>query len=460
MKKPTLVQTGASVLVLVAAGASYWYWNAGGHSGRPAPSASQTQGMDRSSARTGAVDANGRRILYYRNAMGLPDTSPTPKKDSMGMDYVPVYADEESAAANVRLSADKLQTLGVRTAPAAARMLTQTLRIVGTLQPDESRLSTISPRFEGWITRLFVSTTGAPVRRGQALLEVYSPDLISAQQDYRVAIRALQELGDADTAARSAMERLVRSSLERLKNWDIAESDLAALQAGDPPQRNMILRAPRAGVVTEKAARAGMRFMPGESLYQIADLSTVWLVGSVFEQDLALVHLSAPVTVTFVAYPGKSFKGKVTFISPVLQPETRTAQVRVELANPTGLLKPSMFGSVELEAGTHTPRLAVPDSAVLDSGTRQLILIDRGGGEFEPRTVRTGVHADGYTEILAGVAPGEAVVVNGNFLIDSESNLRAAIRGLGAPAPGATTDGPKRPPESASSAQPAANPEP
>jgi len=433
MKTRTSLSIGAGVLVLAAAGLGYWYGRTGGRVNSPSDSARTTQAPERGGTADTAVKAGSRQILYYRNAMGLPDTSPVPKKDPMGMAYIPVYADEDASSANVHIGADKLQKLGVRTEPATLRVLTHTLRVIGTVEPDESRQSTISPRFEGWITQLFVSTTGALVSRGQPLLEVYSPDLLGAQQDYRVAVRALLELGNADATARSAMERLAQSSLERLRNWGIADSDLAALEAGGAPRRTMILRASRTGIVTEKTARAGMRFMPGDVLYQVADLSSVWLVGKVFEQDLALVQVGAPVTVTAVAYPGKIFHGTVAFISPVLQPETRTAQVRVELVNHAGLLKPSMYGSVELAAGLRTPRLAVPDDAILDSGTRQLVLIDRGDGAFEPRTVTSGIHADGYTEILAGVAAGEAVVVNGNFLIDSESNLRAAIRGLGTP---------------------------
>lgn len=454
MKSRTVIALGAVTLVLMLG--AVVYWAASGRTQLPAPSTTPTQGVDQTPASRGTVDASGRRVLYYRNAMGLPDTSPVPKKDSMGMDYLPVYAGEETSGPNVRIGIDKLQKLGVRTERAAPRILTQTLRIVGTLQPDERLQSTISPKFEGWITRLFVSTTGAPVRRGQPLLEVYSPDLVSAQQDYRVAAQAVQALGDGDANARTSMQGLVQSSLERLKNWDIAESDLAGLRAGNPPHRSLLMRAPRDGVVTEKTARVGMRFMPGDPLYQITDLSSIWLVGNVFEQDLALVRLGAPVTVSVVAYPARAFTGTVSFISPVLQPETRTVQVRVELRNPQGLLKPSMYGSVELAAGSTTPRLAVPDSAILDTGTRQLVLIDRGGGEFEPRTVRPGVHADGYTEILEGVADQEAVVVNGNFLIDSESNLRAAIGGLGSHSHGA----PASATQSSVSPEPAGQPSP
>lgn len=447
MKARTTIVLGFVALVAILAGI---YWAV---AMRPA-AAPATGAMSGASMATPTASGE-RKILYYRNPMGLPDRSPVPKKDAMGMSYVPVYAGEESNGSLVHVDASKLQKLGVRTEMAMMRPLTQTLRIVGTLQPDERRQSTISPKFEGWITQLIVGTTGEVVTRGQPLLEVYSPDLVSAQQDYRVAVRALQALGDGDSAARANMEALVRSSLERLHNWDISDADLAGLRAGDSPRRSVVLRAPRSGVVTEKMARIGLRFMPGDALYQIADLSSVWLVGSVFEQDLGLVRVGETVTASVVAYPGRKFRGKVSFISPVLQPETRTAQVRVELANGDGALKPAMYGSVELVGGNATPRLTVPESSVLDTGTRQLVLIDRGEGRFEPRVVETGAHADGYIEVLNGVSEHESVVVNGNFLIDAESNLRAAVGGLGghahggAPAAGAPestsepTSGPK-----------------
>jgi len=359
--------------------------------------------------------------------MGLPDTSPVPKQDAMGMDYVPVFAGDEAEPGRVRISADRLRTLGVRTEAAARRTLARTLRVAGTLQVDERRQWTVSPKFEGWITTLHVGTTGATVHRGEALLEVYSPDLVGAEEDYRVAVAALNSLQGADREARDGAEALVRSSAARLENFGIAATDLPALRDGAAPRRNLVLRAERDGVVLEKAARAGMRFAAGEALYQLADLSTLWLVASVAEQDLALVRLGSRATATVVAYPGRSFAGAVTFVSPVLQPETRTAQVRIELANPAGLLKPAMYGAVDLPVGRAAPCLAVPESALLDTGTRQIVLIDRGGGSFEPREVRVGAHGDGYAEILGGLAAGERVVVDGNFLIDAESNLRAAI---------------------------------
>ena len=388
------------------------------------PTASPTSGAARNAA---ANPATPRRILYYRNPMGLPDTSPVPKQDQMGMDYLPVYGGEEARDGQVHISTDKLQKLGVSTEMVAKRSLGRTLRFVGTVQADERRESTISAKFEGWITDLHVNTTGAAVAKGEPLLEVYSPDLVSAQQDYRIAVATREALASGDADARASAESLVRSSLERLRNWDIADADLAALRAGAAPRRTLVLRAQRAGIVIEKAARVGMRFMSGDTLFQIADLSSVWMVASVYEQDLGLIHVGLTATVSMTAYPGKTFSGTVTFVSPVLLAATRTVQIRIDLQNRENLLKPAMFGNVELAAGPTDPRLAVPDSAILDSGSRKLLIIDRGGGSFEPREVQLGIHGDGYTEVLQGIREHEIVVVNGNFLIDSESNLKAAL---------------------------------
>jgi Cu(I)/Ag(I) efflux system membrane fusion protein len=408
------------------------------HRAAPAdgPAAARTAGA--------AAVARDRQVLYYRNPMGLADTSPVPKKDAMGMDYVPVYAGEEVGAGRVRIAADKLQQLGVRTEMATPRVLSRTLRIAGTLQVDERRQWTVSPKFEGWITELRVNTTGAPVHRGDVLLEVYSPELVGAEEDYRVAAGALAALRTADAEARAGAARLVESSAERLRNLGIAATDLPALRDGAAARHSLALRADRDGVVLEKTARAGMRFMPGEALYQLADLSTLWLIGSVPEQDLALVQVGQRATATTVAYPGRTFTGTVTFISPVLQPETRTAQVRIELANREGLLKPAMYGSVNLPAGRTAAGLAVPESAILDTGTRQLVLVDRGGGVFESHEIQVGARGDGYAEVLSGLAAGDPVVVHGNFLIDAESNLRSAT-GLGAAAGGAQTAPPSPP---------------
>jgi Cu(I)/Ag(I) efflux system membrane fusion protein len=349
----------------------------------------------------------------------------------MGMDYIPVYEGEEPQGPGVKIEPDKVQKLGVRTEKVAARVLQRTVRAVGRIDVDERARRAISPRIEGWIQQLHVNATGQYVTRGQPLMEVYSPELVTAQQEYLVAARGVADLKSASSEIQEQMRSLVEGSLQRLRNWEIGDEEIAQLRTESRPRNSLTLRSPVSGVVLEKPAVQGMRFMPGEMLFRIADLSSVWLLADVFEQDLGLVRSGQSVKVYVNAYPERSFQGRVSFVYPTVTPETRTAKIRVELANPGQLLKPEMYASVELAAGGAAPRLAVPDSAVLDSGTRQVVLVRRGEGLFEPRAVKLGTRADGYVEVLDGVKDGEDVVVSANFLIDAESNLKAAIAGFG-----------------------------
>ena len=407
----------AAAAVLIASGVAAGYWFG---KQEAAPSAAQ-----------GASD--GRKVLYYRNPMGLPDTSPVPKKDPMGMDYIPVYEGEQpqnQPPGTVKIAADKVQLLGVRTEVAQQRELQHTVRAVGTVQPNERLTHKVAPRFEGWIEKLHVNATGQAVARGQVLMEVYSPELVAAQEEYLIALRGARELKDGGADAQATMQRLADGVLRRLRNWQISVQELRALQKTGKPQRLLAYRSPAAGVVLQKPSVQGMRFMPGDVLYEIADLSAVWLIADVAEQDLGLVQPGQPARLQIVAYPGRDFTGAVVFVYPTLEPATRTGRVRIELANPGGLLKPAMYGTVEF--GTSAGKsLAVPDSAVLDSGTRQAVLVKRGEGLFEPREVKLGARADGYVAVREGLQEGEEVVVRANFLIDAESNLKAALAGFG-----------------------------
>jgi Cu(I)/Ag(I) efflux system membrane fusion protein len=373
-----------------------------------------------------------RRILYYRNPMGLPDTSPVPKKDSMGMDYIPVYEGEEeqgdSPAGTVKISLDKVQLLGVRSEPATLRGLKRTVRAVGTIQANERLLYTVAPRFEGWIEKLHVNTTGQAVGRGQPLMEVYSPDLVTAQEEYLIAVRGADQLKGSSSDAQAVMERMADDALRRLRNWEISDQELEALRQDGKPARLLTYRSAANGVVLRKPSIEGMRFVPGDVLFEIADLSSVWVLADVSEQEIGFVRLGQEARLNIVAYPDKTFAGKVVFLYPTIDTGTRTAKVRIELANPDGLLKPAMFANVELASGHMRGEvLAVPESAVLDSGTRQVVLVRRGEGLFEPRTVKLGMRADGYIEVAEGLSEGEQVVVRANFLIDAESNLKAAL---------------------------------
>jgi Cu(I)/Ag(I) efflux system membrane fusion protein len=383
-----------------------------------------------------AAPSGERKILYYRNPMGLPDTSPVPKKDSMGMDYIPVYADEGSGTVpgTVTISPERIQMLGVRTEAASLRSIAHTVRAVGTVAPDERRIGVVNPKFEGWIEQLNVSTTGQPVRRGDALLEVYSPDLVLAQREYIVARSAAAEMAQADAMARDNANAIAAAALSRLKNWDISADQIARLQRTGVATRTLTLSAPIGGIVMEKPALQGLHFGAGDMLYRIVDLSTVWLLADVFEQDLAQIRPGQSAKITVQAYPGRVFDGRVAFVYPTVNAQTRTAKVRIEVPNPDLLLKTDMYATVEIASPVETSTvLAVPDSAVLDTGTKQTVLVDRGEGRFEPRAVKLGPRADGYVTVLEGLREGEKVVTGANFLIDAESNLRAALQAFTAP---------------------------
>ena len=383
-----------------------------------------------------AASTKARKLLYYRNPMGLADTSPTPKKDPMGMDYIPVYEGEDqesgpSAGNQIRISTEKIQKLGVRVETAGLRALGKTVRAAGRVEPDERHVYSISPKFEGYVERLHVNVTGQPVGRGQPLFEVYSPELVSAQREYIIARQGMQAMGNAGPEAQAGMKQLADSSLARLRNWDLSPEQLDALVRTGEARRTITFRSPVSGIVTEKKALQGMRFMPGESLYQVTDLSSVWVMADVFEQDIGLVKTGSMATVRINAYPDKAFSGRITYVYPSLKAETRTVPVRIELANPGRLLKPAMFAQVELPVGAKAPVLAIPESSVIDSGTRRIVLVQLKEGRFEPREVKLGSRADNYVQVLDGVREGEQVVVAANFLIDAESNLKAAIGGLG-----------------------------
>ncbi len=404
-----------ALLLLGVAAAGYWFGTHATSSTNKTPSTAKAE----------------RKVLYYRNPMGLPDTSPVPKKDTMGMDYVPVYEGEAVPSGNnaLDISPDKVQKLGVRSETAVLRELNQTLHVTGRIEIDERRTYTIAPKFEGWVERLYVNATGQAVSKGQPLLDVYSPELVSAQREHALAVQGLASLKDAGDDAKKSMQRLAESSRARLQNWDIAGTQ-SEVSASNDARPRVTFYAPVSGIVLEKKAIQGMRFMPGEMLYQIADLSSVWIIAEIPEQDIGLVQLGSQARVSVDAYPDRSFSGRVDFIYPTLNSATRTVQVRMEIVNSKGLLKPAMFVNAQIEVGKGRKVLTVPVSAVIDSGTRQVVLVRLAEGRFEPRAVILGNRGDGYAEVLTGIAEGEQVVTSANFLIDAESNLKAALGGL------------------------------
>jgi Cu(I)/Ag(I) efflux system membrane fusion protein len=335
----------------------------------------------------------------------------------MNMDYIPVCEDEAGEApGTVKISLDKVQRLGVRSEEVRERALVRTVRAFASVQFDERKQSVVAPKFGGWIEKLLVNATGDVVKRGQPLFEVYSPELNVLQQEFLLARGMQGPQGVADN---------------RLRNLDYPEAEMEKLRRGDRPARVIAIPAPSAGTVIEKMAVDGMRFQPGETLYRIVDTSTMWVLAEVYEQDLAFVKVGDMAQVTINAWPERTFPGKVTFIYPSVGKESRTARLRIELANPDGLLRADMAATAEIK--TPLPSAVVaPDSAIIDSGLRQVVLVERGEGRYEPRPVKLGARAASYVQVLEGLKPGEKVVTSATFLIDAESNLRAALSAFSA----------------------------
>lgn len=366
-----------------------------------------------------AAKGADRKILYYRNPMGLPDTSPTPKKDSMGMDYIPVYeGDDDGGGNSFKVSLERVQRAGVRTEAAAMRRVVRPVRVPGVARLDERNLRVVALRSDGFIEKLYVNETGRDVRAGEPLFRVYSAQIVSAQVDFRTA-----------TAFGARGPRDEQSAMQRLKNLDVPDAVIQNLRQGASPLLSIDWPSPASGVVIEKKVIEGQMAKVGEELFRIADLSRIWVIADVPEQDLGGVEIGAEATVTFRSFPTEPRTGTVTFILHELDPKTRTAKVRIELPNPELRVKHEMYADVAIVGrADHAARLAVPASAVIDSGTRQVVLVDRGEGRFEPRTVKLGVRADEFVEVREGLMAGENVVVSATFLLDAESNLRAALK--------------------------------
>jgi len=365
--------------------------------------------------------AADRKIKYYRNPMGLPDTSPMPKKDNMGMDYIPVYEGDDSDDGSVKLSPGKIQRTGVKSEPAAKRVLRTIIRAPGSIALDERRISVITMRSESFVQKVANVTIGTHVVKGQPLMEIYSPAISSASAEY------VSTVGSATTARNPSYGS---GSRQRLMNLDVPDAAISAMEKSHTVPLAMEWTTPRDGIVLERNAVEGMRAQPGEVLFRIADHSVVWALVDVAERDLGALAEGQDVTVRARSFPGRIFAGKISVIYPEINKDTRTARVRIDLSNPDYALLHGMYVDAEINTGSPDAVLTVSDSAVMDTGSRQVVLVDKGDGRFEPREVKIGHRGDGYVEIRAGVSEGEPVVVAANFLIDAESNLNAALKGF------------------------------
>lgn len=366
----------------------------------------------------GGASGGERKILYYRNPMGLPDTSKVPKKDSMGMDYVPVYEGEEVDSSIVKVSLGKLQRTGVKTATAEKAVVSRQVRVPGTIEFDERLVQIISMRADSFIEGVANVTTGDRVKKGDTLFQFYSKDINKAGAEYATELRTS---GRADLDLGGAL---------MLRNLGVPEGTILGIARTRKVPTSITYLSPSDGIVLERNATTGMMAKAGDKLFRIADMSKLWVIADVPEFDAATIQMGAPAIVKVRNLPGRTFEGKVDLIYPELQTQTRTAKVRIELSNDEGLLLANMYAQVEIASGDPNPVVAVPNSAVIDTGVRQVVFVDKGEGRFEPRSVEVGARGDDRTEIRKGIEAGEKIVVSANFLLDAESNLNAALNAL------------------------------
>lgn len=366
---------------------------------------------DKSSATAQAESGSTafRRILYYRNPMGLGDTSPVPKKDNMGMDYVPVFAGEPQDGSTIRISPGKLQRTGVKTSTAEMARIGRAVRAPATVTLDETRVSVISMRTDAFIDTVSNVTTGDRIEKGQVLFGFYSKEIATAGTEYAAP---------GGDRAGSAL---------RLKNLGVPDEAIRTIAERQQVPSTIDYASPRDGIVLERLAIPGMMAKPGDVLFRIADMSHLWVLADLSEYDLASVRVGADVRLTVRSLPGRTFDGTVDLIYPQVDTQTRTTKVRIELPNPDGVLLIDMYAEVEIDTRAEEPAIVVPSSAVIDTGDRKLVFLDKGEGRFEPRDVTLGVRGDAQTEIITGIKAGDQVVVAANFLLDAESNLNSAL---------------------------------
>ena len=383
--------------------------------------------------------AGEKKPLYWVDPM-----HPWYKSDKPGiapdcnMKLVPVMPGEEARyerranhmpEGSVQITPEKQQLIGVEYGKVEYENVSGALRAVARVTLDETKVAKVNSKLEGWLEQVFVDSVGRQVTKGDPLVTIYSPEALATQQEYLLAVKGRDMMHDSPVHEMlGSTENLVAAAKKRLELWDIGDSQIAAITTAGQPLKYLTLYAPASGFVMERNAFAKQRVMPDTVLYNIADLSTVWVVADVFEYEADAVRIGQPAVLTLAYMPGRTFRGRVSYILPTIDPATRTVKVRIEFPNPEFLLKPEMYGEVEFQTGG-TRRLVVPQTAVLNSGDRQTVFVDRGNGYFEPRDVKTGAQNSGRTEILSGLRAGERIVISGNFLIDSESQLKTALGG-------------------------------
>ena len=374
------------------------------------------------------------------NPTATPTSADSSARSSDGSPNHP----ESTPRGGVTIDPRRQQLIGVRTVAATRSILAPTVRTVGAVQYDETRLADVNLKVEGWIRDLFVDYTGQPITRGQPLFTLYSPDVLTTENEYLMAIKTRQAVQESQIAdARERADQLVASARQRLALWDLPPDEIRMLEEGRQPSDAVTFRSPVTGFVIEKQVLKGAHVMPGQTLYKIADLSVVWVEAAVYENEVSSLRVGQRAMVTLDAYPGQRFAGRVLYIYPTVDEQTRTTKVRYEFPNPGGRLKPGMYANVELSMPSGMAVL-VPASAVLDSGKEQVVFVAKGDGYFEPRPVTIGRRSGDQIEIVKGIKEGEQVATGATFFLDSESQLRASLQGYEAP-PAGTAAAPAQP---------------
>jgi len=407
-------------IITLALGAGGGYWLA----------SQQQPPVAQGSGQSAKVETE-RKPLFYRNPMNPEVTSPVPAKDNMGMAYIPVFADSGASAnepaGTVTIDPVTVQNIGVRTALAERKTLTRKVQSVGRVDYDEKLITRLHPKTEGWIGKVQVDETGEPVKRDQVLLSIYSPQLVSSQEEYLLALNNMKILkGSPFPDIRRGAKNLLRSTRERLELLDVPEHQIKQLERTRKVMKFLHIHSPFEGVVVKIGARDGQYVTPKTQIYMIADLSNVWTYVDVYEYELPWIKVGDEAHMRLASLPGEEFVGKIKYIYPYMNGKTRTIKVRLEFKNPDLKLKPDMFADVSIHASKQVNALVIPSKAVLRTGSRNVVFVVRAPGKYEPRDVKLGISSDGLVQILAGVKEGEQVVTSAQFLIDSESKLREA----------------------------------
>lgn len=392
-------------------------------------------GNDGGSKPTGELrtGAKGREILFYRNPMNPTVTSPVPAKDEMGMDYVPVYADEadnvEAQGPTVSVNPVVVQNMNVQTEVVERQDLQREIRTVGYLEYDQERMVTVTTKYSGWVEKVYVNYVGEPVEQGEPLFEIYSPELLQTEEELLSAMEYANQFDINSTEAGRRAQALVDAARERLRYWDIAPEQIEKLITTGEVFRTLQVVAPASGLVMKRVpGLEGMAVRPGMEVYHIADLRSLWLSVEIFEHQLAEIDVGSKAEVELTYFPGELFTGTVRFIEPEFSEATRTLKMKIEIPNPGGRLRAGMFGTVRFHPVLAHQVLVVPTQAVLRTGQRNVVIVDLGDGTFEPREVKIGHEGGGRVEIMEGLKEGERIVTSSQFLIDSESSLQAAVQ--------------------------------